>query len=225
MTLVRVTSEPSTAPGARSWGAREALARAAEVLRTEGVRALVARTASVTVYRRLLLVERDLREPLDVDVPPDLEFGYLDRSALDEYEALRPGDGRRAEHRLADGHRCFAARRESRLLAVRWLATGTAQIEYLDLALELAAGEIYHYDTFTDPAERRRGISLASQARLFEELREEGFRFAIRAILPENRPAIRDAARAGYNTRGRIGYVKVGAWRRLFRTGSPTRPS
>ena len=210
-----------TAPGVRHWTVRLALARAAEVSRTEGVRSLVARAAGETVYRRLVLVERDLGEPLDADVPVELAYGYLDGSGLDAYEALRPGEGPRAEQRLADGHRCFAAWSGGRLVAVRWLATGAPRIEYLDLPLRLADGEIYHYDTFTDPSVRRRGISVASQARLFETLRHEGFRRSIRALLPENRAALRDAARAGYRKRGRIGYVKLGPWRRPFRTVNP----
>jgi hypothetical protein len=212
------TGGMTTAPGTRRWTLPEALARAAEVVRTEGVRALVARAAGETLYRRLVLVERDLGEPLDADVPAELAFGYLDGSAVDAYEAFRPGGGRRAEQRLAHGDRCFATWSGDRLVAVRWLATGTPHIEYLDLPLPLADGEIYHYDTFTDPSERRRGISLASQARLFETLRGEGFRFSIRAVLPENSAAVRDAVRAGYRKRGRIGYVRLGPWRRAFRT-------
>jgi GNAT superfamily N-acetyltransferase len=188
------------------------------VLREEGPRALVARAASETLYRRLALVERDLAEPLEVDVPSGLEFAYLDERHLGEYEELRPGRGRGAAARLAEGHRCFATWSDGRLVAVRWLATGSPHVEYLGLRLRLAEREVYHYDTFTDPRARRRGISLASQARLFETLHGEGFRSAIRAVLLENRAAVGDAARAGYRPRGRIGYVKLGPWRREFRT-------
>jgi hypothetical protein len=194
------------------------LARAVEVLRAEGVRALVARAAGETVYRRLALVERDVREPLDVAVPAALTFGYLDERGLGAYEELRPGRSRDAADRLAAGHRCFATWLDGQLVAVRWLATGTPHVEYLDLPLELADGEVYHYDTFTGAAVRRRGISAASQARLFETLHDEGFESSIRAVLPENRAAVADAVRAGYRPLGRIGYVKLGRWRRPFRT-------
>jgi hypothetical protein len=214
----RAASEPSPAPGARRWTLPSALARAIEVLRAEGVRALVARAASETVYRRLLLFERDTREPLDVAVPAELVFGYLDERGLNAYDQLRPGRGRDAAQRLAEGHRCFATWLDERLIAVRWLATGAPRVEYLDLALELTEGETYHYDTFTDAAVRRHGISAASQARLFESLSAEGLTRSIRAVLPENRAAVADAARAGYRPSGRIGYVKLGRWRRTFRT-------
>ena len=182
------------------------------------MRALVVRAASETCYRRLILFEHDLREPLAVDVAPDLEFRFLDEQDLDAYETLRPGTARQAADRLASGDRCFAAWRDGRLVAVRWLATGSPHVEYLGVQLRLADGEVYHYDTFTDPSERRRGISLASQARLFEALRRDGNRRALRAVLPENRAAVGDATRAGFRPCGRIGYVGLGRWRRAFRT-------
>jgi GNAT superfamily N-acetyltransferase len=208
----------STAPGARRWTPRDVLARALEVLKDEGLRSLVVRAASETFYRRLTLLERRFDEPLDVEVPRELEFGYLDERGVSEYEQLRPGQRSAAAARLAEGHRCFATWNDGRLVAVRWLASGTPHVEYLDLPLRLADGEVYHYDTFTAPDERRRGISAASQARLFETLREEGYRSSIRAVLPENVPAVRDAERAGYRPNGRIGYVKLGRWKRPFRT-------
>jgi hypothetical protein len=182
------------------------------------MRALFARAASETVYRRLLLVERGVREPMAVDVPPGLAFGYLDEHGLDAYEELRPGRGPEAAARLAEGHRCFATWLDGRLVAVRWLATGAPHVEYLDLPLELADGDVYHYDTFTGASVRRRGISAASQARLFEMLSAEGFERSIRAVLPENHPAVADSASAGYRPSGRIGYVKLGRWKRAFRT-------
>jgi hypothetical protein len=216
-------AELSTAPGTRRWTPRDAFSRALEVLRNEGVRALVARAAAETIYRRLVLLERPCAEPLDVEIPSGLEFGYLDETALDEYEALRPGHRARATERLAAGHRCFATRLDGRLVAVRWLAISRANIEYLDLPLEIPAGAVYHYDTFTDTSVRRRGISAASQARLFEALHAEGFQRAIRAVLPENRAAVADAARAGYRPARRVGYIKLGRKRWTFGT-RPGRP-
>lgn len=182
------------------------------------MRALVVKAAGETVYRRLLLLERDVREPLDVAVPAGLAFGYMGEERVPAYEELRPGLGRQAAARLAAGDRCFATWLDGRLVAVRWLATGSPHVEYVDLPLVLRDGEVYHYDTFTAPAVRRRGISAASQARLFETMREEGFERSVRAVLPENRAAIADAARAGYRPIGRIGYVRLGRRRRTFRT-------
>jgi GNAT superfamily N-acetyltransferase len=188
------------------------------VLRQEGLRALVFRAAGETVYRRLVLLERDAKEPLPAKTPSGLEFRFLDERALDEYDALRPGHRGVAAARLADGHRCFGSWSDGRLVAVRWLATGSPQIEYLGLPLHLADGEIYHYDSFTAATERRRGISLASQAAVVEALRREGCRHFVRTVLPENRAAVADAARAGFRPCGRVGYVKLGPWKHVFRT-------
>ena len=176
------------------------------------------RALGETVYRRLVLYERDLGEPASGRATPAeaVRYGFLSADQLDEYAVLRPGRRAHAAARLAAGDRCFATWLDGRLAAVRWLATGSPHVEYLDLRVPLAADEIYHYDTFTAPAVRRRGVSAASQDALASVLREEGYRWVVRAVLPENRAAIADAARAGYVACGRIGYVRIGTWRRGF---------
>jgi GNAT superfamily N-acetyltransferase len=209
----------TVAPGGRRWTPGAALARAAEVMREEGPRALTVAVLGETVYRRLALVERDLAAPAG-RIRADLQFGFLDEGGLDGYDRLRPGQGPQAAARLAAGHRCFATWLNGKLAAVRWLASGSAHIDYLDLRLTLAPGEIYHYDMFTDPSLRRRGISASSQEALFLILREEGYLRIVRAILPENRAAVRDAESTGYRIVGRVGYVRVGSWRRTFRRAS-----
>ena len=187
------------------------------MLREEGARALAAKALGETVYRRLLLFTRELDAPLPrVSQTPGLSVGWLSLDELDAYDRLRSDRGQQALDRLAAGHRCFGTWLDGRLVAARWLASGSPLIEYLDLPLLLADGEIYHYDTFTDPGVRRRGISLSSQAHLFPTLRAEGYRRSIRALLPENRAALRDAARAGYVREGRIGFLRLGPWRRSF---------
>jgi GNAT superfamily N-acetyltransferase len=188
-----------------------------ELLRAEGPRSVVLRALGETVYRRLLLVERDLRSAEPVATAPlGLRFAFLDESGLDEYAAFRPGRRAQAAERLARGDRCFATWLDGRLAAARWLATGSPHIEYLDVRLPLADGEIYHYDTFTDPALRRRGVSTAGHDALLPLLSDEGYRWSVRALLPENRAAFADAARGGYVARGRIGYVRLGPLRREF---------
>jgi GNAT superfamily N-acetyltransferase len=207
----------STAPGARRWTPAAAVGRGAELLREEGARALAVRALGETVYRRLLIFERDLHEPPpSLDRAPAVVFDLLDEGGLAAYEALRPGRLAQATARLAAGDRCLAGWSDGRLVAVRWLATGSPHVEYLGLRLPLAPDEIYHYDTFTDPALRRRGVSIAAQRALFPRLRDEGYRWSVRAILPENRAAVADAARGGYERRGRMGYVRIGPFRREF---------
>jgi GNAT superfamily N-acetyltransferase len=210
----------STAPGARRWTPAAALARAREILRTEGPRSLLFRALAETFYRRLLIFELELRDSSAPPASPGLSFGWLEESRLAEYERLRPGRAGQAADRLRAGDRCFGAWLDDELVAVRWIATRAVTIEYLDLPLPLADGEVYHYDSFTSPSHRRRGLSVASQARLGEALRREGRRRIVRAVLPENRPAVRDAEKAGFRRAGRIGFVRLGPWRHEVRKRS-----
>ena len=175
-----------------------------------------ARSAS-RIYRRLVVFERELVETERSADPAGLEFSFLGPDQLDEYEVLRPDQLARAQQRLAAGHRCFATRVEGELAAVRWIAVGGADVEYLGLNLALEPGEVFSFDTFTAPVFRRRGISKASQDRLAEVLRAEGHRRLVRAVLPENRSGFGDALGAGFRPTGRIGYVRLGSWRRELR--------
>jgi ribosomal protein S18 acetylase RimI-like enzyme len=210
----------STAPGARRWTPADAFARARDVVRTEGPRALVFRVLAETCYRRLSLYEQVLPGPIQPGKPHDeLSFGWLDESGVLEYERLRPGAVDKARARLRAGHRCFGTWLEGELVAARWVATESARVEYLDLALTLEDGEAYHYDSFTAPGHRRRGVSVASQVELAATLAAEGRTCIVRAVLPENRAAIRDAEKAGYRRRGRIGFVRIGRLRRELRSG------
>jgi hypothetical protein len=205
------------APGATHWTPAAAAARAAEVLRREGVRALVARAAGEIAYRRLFLFERDPAGPAsNVDCGAELSFGFVARDQLDAYERLRPGSRPRAEARLNSGSRCFGTWLGGELVAARWLASGSPYIEYLAAELPLGDAEVYTYDSFTGAEHRRQSISTVSQDRLADLLRGEGAERMLRAILPENRAGIRDAAKANFVRRGRIAVLGRGRARRVF---------
>jgi hypothetical protein len=75
---------------------------------------------------------------------------------------------------------------------------------------------MYTFDSFTDAARRRRSISTVSQDRLAELLANEGVARILRAILPENRAGVRDAAKARFVRRGRIAVLGRGRARRVF---------
>jgi RimJ/RimL family protein N-acetyltransferase len=208
----------SIAPGAHAWTLRSALARALDVLRREGVRALWFKVLGETVYRRLLLLERELYEPalvLEASVP--LEFGFLSEDDLDEYASLRTDrDPNVAAGRLRRGDRCFVARHDGKIVAALWVATGEAEFEYLDRRIRLAEGEAQRYDSFTSPDLRGRGVIAAVGTRLDRELLEENVRRVRGTALPENAAALRALAKGGYRPVGKIGYVKLGPWRRDF---------
>jgi RimJ/RimL family protein N-acetyltransferase len=208
----------SIAPGAHPWTLRSALARGRDVLQREGVRALWFKALGETVYRRLLLLERELDDAprvLDASVP--LEFGFLSEADIDEYAALRGDrDPAVAAGRLRRGDRCFVARHEGRLVAALWVATGEAEFEYLGRRLRLGENEAQRYDSFTAPELRGRGVIAAVGTRLDRQLREENIRRVRGTALPENAAALRALAKGGYRPIGKIGYVKLGPWRRDF---------
>ena len=210
----------STAPGATRWTPIAALRRAADVVRNEGARSLVFGMLAETFYRRLLVFELELAgRPPAHEPPADLSFGWLEESRVSEYERLRPGRGGQAKSRLRQGHSCFGTWLAGELVGVRWVATGAPLVEYLDLSLPLADGDVYHFDSFTAPEHRRRGLSTISQAKLAELVERDGRRRIIRAVLPENRAAVRDAEKAGFRRQGCVGFVRLGRWRREFRHG------
>ena len=127
----------SVAPSATRWTPAAAAARAAEVLRTEGPRALAARAAGEIASRRLFLFERDPAGPASgVESGLDLSFAFVDRDQVDAYELLRPGSRRRVETRPDSGRRCFGTWLLDDLVAVRWFASGSPYIEYLDVELD-----------------------------------------------------------------------------------------
>jgi hypothetical protein len=141
---------------------------------------------------------------------------FLDSADAEAYRALRADDGAELTRRLADGDRCFGAWLDGRLVSVRWFSSGSAWIEYLDLRVPLRPDELYMYDLYTAPDLRGRSVSRASAAGWQEVLAAEGVRRLVGSVLPENRPVLRATEKAGWRVVGRIGYVRLGPWRREF---------
>jgi RimJ/RimL family protein N-acetyltransferase len=192
------------------------LPRAAAIARTEGVRPLAMRVLGDTVYRRLRLVELPLQPPSPAaPAPAELSFGFLAPEELADYEALH-GERVTARERLAAGERCFVARHEGRLVSTRWLAFGSARIDYLDRRLELGDRDVYLSETYTDPAVRGRGYSSAAGAAYARLLAAEGYARVVAAVLPENHQGRRAYEKAGYRPVGTIGWLGVGPLRRPF---------
>lgn len=172
-----------------------------------------------TVYRRLVWMEMDLRHDrplLETDVP--LDFSFLALDDIVEIAAFRPNlgvPGVRA--RFARGDRCFCARHDGRIVSLSWIATNMAPIEYLGARCALPPGAIYHFDRYTDPALRGRGIAPATGSRLCRALAEEGFDTFTTAVHSENRIALRHALRFGLRPVGTVGWVGAGRFRTYFR--------
>jgi GNAT superfamily N-acetyltransferase len=197
-------------------GRRTTWSRAGEVLRKDGLRQLWFRTLGELGYRRQLVTELLLpAEAVDTPRPPDVEARFLGDADPDAYATLH-GASREARERFARGERCFGIWLDGRLISSRWLATGTARLGYLGRDVALAPGDVYIYETYTEPGYRGRGISGIAGAVVPAALAAEGERRMVGVLEPENTLGIRANEKAGYRIVGRIGYVKLGPWRRDF---------
>jgi RimJ/RimL family protein N-acetyltransferase len=183
--------------------------RALTAYRANGVRGVCFGVLAWTrLYRRLELVVLALDPPPPLlETPLELEFSFLAATA-DEDETSRV--------RRARGDRCFVAREHGAIVSSRWIAEQRAYVGYLDLWLELEPDEVFLSETYTEPSRRGRGVSGAAGTRLAHALAVEGRRRILAGVLPENRAGRRAYEKAGYVGGGRIGYVRLGPWRRTF---------
>jgi RimJ/RimL family protein N-acetyltransferase len=173
-------------------------------------------------YRRLLLLERHLDDPiLDAPALVPVEIGLLQPTEIADYARLIPGTSvADVRSRLDAGQWCFVARFQWRLICARWAATGRIRVEYLSRDLEMAPDEAYSYGLYTDPAFRGHGVSPAASVAMLRYLRAASFRRVVAAILPENHASLQSVAKTGYRPCGLIGRVRLGPWTWYFGLGS-----
>lgn len=197
---------------------RMALERAIEVLRQEGLRSLWFKILGDTVYRRLLLLERPLQDPIPaVTARVPVEISLLKKSEIAEYMGFRAeANESEVQSQLDTGHWCFVARHQGRIVSARWATAGRVWSDYLSRELQLAPGEVYFYDGFTRPDFRGQAVSPVTLAEMLRYFRAAGYQRMVAAILPENHPSLRAVAKTGYHPYGLIGYIKIGPWKRHF---------
>jgi GNAT superfamily N-acetyltransferase len=200
----------------RRWTFGFAYRRLIEILREEGLKALWFKILGETVYRRVILFERLLCEPIsDVTTHGPVSIHRLSATEIAEYVEFRAGTPLMEVHRRLDaGHACFIARDFGRLVSCSWAATSGAWMHYLSREVPVAAGEFYIYDSYTDPDYRRRGVSQAVNLEMLRYFRRSGYERALRAVSPENVAGLRAASQNGFQPCELIGYVKIGPWRR-----------
>jgi len=193
----------------------QTLKRAAEIWREEGPKGLWFKTLGETIYRRAVLFERPLTESgLRVTTSLPVTVGLLDKTEVDEYLSFRPGaHPSEVRSRLEAGHLCFVARHEGRIVSAAWIATGRVWVDYLAREVRLAADEAYLYESFTSPESRGQNIPAVRATYEAQHFREAGYRRLVAVIMPENKPALRHAEKAGWQPFGMLGYIKLGPWR------------
>jgi GNAT superfamily N-acetyltransferase len=191
-------------------------------LRREGPRSLWFKILGATVYRRLILVERPLCEPVpDVKAAVAVEVSVLAHSEIAEYRRFRPDTAEtEIQSRLDVGQRCFVARHAGQIVSARWAAVTRVWIDYLSCELALAPDEGYPYDLFTAPEFRGYAVSPVTSAAMLRHFQRAGYRRMVGTVLPGNEASFRASAKTGYRPCGRIGYVGIGPWIWRFRTDS-----
>ncbi|MGH8800403.1 MAG: GNAT family N-acetyltransferase [Casimicrobiaceae bacterium] len=163
-----------------------AVRRAALTLRGEGLRSFWFKLLGHLGYRRLLLFEWPLDQPVP-DFSPTLpvEIGQLAESAVDDYLAFRPGTQRGdAVGRLRSGQLCFFARSDGRIVGAGWITAEPYWLFYLGCAMPMEAGDVHAYDKFTLPAYRGHGISNALRMHHRRHLQHAGYGRVVVAVLP-----------------------------------------
>ncbi len=196
-----------------------AVRRAIVVLRSEGFKSFWFKLLGELGYRRLLLLERTLAQPISDFTPAlPLRIDTLKEKEVEDYLAFRPETGRgRVVEALRSGQMCFVARHKSRIVSAGWIASRRAWIGYLGCELELAAGDAYLSDAFTLEAYRGQGIAPALCLQQLRYLRQAGYGRAIRGTVPENKSAMHAHAKSGFRPVAVLGTLRIGPWRRCFR--------
>jgi RimJ/RimL family protein N-acetyltransferase len=187
-------------------------------------KALIARALARLGLRRALVVvlETTSREAEAAASP--LACTWLAPSAAAGLERLRPGLASEARERFAEGHRCWAASIDAQIASVRWVARGGGYVPLLRTDVGLRDDEALVYDTWTDPALRRRGVGSSAAASLASACAAEGVHRLVGVILPGNDAGLANALRAGYTLKGTIVSVGVGRHRLVRRLRSERTP-
>jgi len=192
-----------------------ALQRAAASLRHEGVGTFAFKLASELGYRRILLLERLLDEPIADPAPAlPVEFAMLGEHEIDNYLALRPdADPAQVADQLATGGTCATLRHEGRIVSACWSAAPPYWSRYLERSMPVEPGDVYLTDAWTDARYRGRALAHALCLHQLHRFRASGFRRAVRGTIPENSSALRVHAKSGFRPIAMLVRIRIGPWR------------
>lgn len=210
--------DPRQGAARSAYATGNAARRALVTLRQEGLKSFWFKLLARCGYRRLLLLERALDQPVP-DYTPKLavRVAMLVESEIDDYLAFRPDTARAdATDRLRSGQLGFVAWHEGRIVAGAWIAVQPVRVAYLDCRMDMVPGDAYIYDKFTHSAYRGYGIANAVRTFHLRHLQQAGFRRATGAVLPENISSLRDDSKGGFRRCGVLARIRIGPWRRIF---------
>jgi GNAT superfamily N-acetyltransferase len=143
-----------------------------------------------------------------------VRFAVLSEADRASYHSLRPDQPEELfAKRLARGHQCWGGYCEKRLVHAGWTATGRVEVPYLGAHLAVEDGDLYSFDSFTDPEFRGRSIAPARHSYILRS--GQGIRGIEVLIAVENRSGLRVFEKLGYRRRSdykRIRLVPWGNW-------------
>lgn len=203
------------------------MSRALKILREDGFRTFCMRVLGELGYRRMFVFARELDKPiLDLSARIPIMIDLLTRQEVPEYAAFRvEAEEDEVLERFDDGHLCFVARHEGRIVHTAWVSEKYAYTTYLRLPIPMMPGDVYLYDSFTHPDYRGLNISPARTIYMLRFMHQAGYKRLVSATLPDNYRSRRDFEKTGFYIFALIGYVKICAWRREFcRYVNRTRP-
>jgi len=182
------------------------------------VRRLWFRLLGRSIYRRLIILERRLDEPIPrITARIPAVVSILTDADVDHYAAFRPDvDPAEVRDRLHAGYRCFVVWHEGRIVHTGWAATRKPSVEYLGCEFPLEPGDVYQFDSYTVPAFRGLELAGARVSCMAQHFRDAGARRLLAAVPPENTGAFRPLEKVGYRAIGMIGTVRLVGWQHHF---------
>jgi ribosomal protein S18 acetylase RimI-like enzyme len=215
--------------GSRRWTTRTAVGQTLRVLRRDGVAAAWFGVLAETVYRRLLVVERDLTVAAGADAasgqqPPAIDVRVID---ADQVAALYAAIGAERIPDVRDRARetWFAAFEGGRPVAAQALLSGGGFVPYLGINLALVDEAVLLAEVVVDPACRKRGVAARTTAAVLDHAAARGDRRAVALVLPENAGGRALLRSLGFTLTGRVTTYRLGRARRAALHGTAGRES
>jgi hypothetical protein len=168
---------------------RNAVTRAIEVLKRQGVTAFWFKILDITCYRRLHLFRRDnyYDDYTRYTGELPLEFRLLHAGDNAHYCRLtNTADSGVLKKRLDQGEFCVAAWHCGELAAVLWESPERAFIPYLGAQVELAPQTVYGNELFVRRDLRRARVSSALASASYKIIADLGYRWEVSGVMPTN---------------------------------------
>lgn len=171
-----------------------------------------------TIYRRLILFERDLKAPIsNINPGIPIKITLLKDNEIDDYIRFRPDvDYIAIQRRFEKNAQCFVVRYENKIVHAGWAFAKSAWIDYLKYPILLSDDEIYTSDSFTSPEFRGFNVAAARIIFTIQYFNNLGYGKLLCGVLKENKPAFRPLEKTGWIPCGVISCLMIGPWRYHF---------